>query len=72
MHAQPTVGIDLPLKAIVWQDTRRLAWLGFNDPVWIAARHGLGDGTAQAFDGMARLQALLVAQAASGISDGAK
>jgi uncharacterized protein (DUF302 family) len=36
-----TMGIDLPLKALVWQDDAGKTWVGSNDPVWIAARHGL-------------------------------
>ena len=64
MEARPTVGIDLPLKAIVWQDPSGAAWLGFNDPAWIARRHDVGTGYALAIDGMARLQAKLAAHAA--------
>ena len=42
MQADQTVGIDLPLKALVWQDASRKTWLSYNDPAWIAGRHGLG------------------------------
>lgn len=41
MQAAQTVGIDLPLKALVWQDENGLTFVSYNDPVWIAARHGL-------------------------------
>jgi uncharacterized protein (DUF302 family) len=41
MQAGQTIGIDLPLKALVWQDASGETWLSYNDPVWIAARHGL-------------------------------
>ena len=34
-----TAGIDLPLKALVWQDEDGAVWIGWNDPAWIAARH---------------------------------
>lgn len=34
-----TVGIDLPLKALVWEDESGKVWLGYNDPAWMAARH---------------------------------
>jgi uncharacterized protein (DUF302 family) len=40
MQAQQTVGIDLPLKALVWQDGSGRTWLSYNDPHWIAERHG--------------------------------
>jgi len=42
MQARPTIAIDLPLKVLVWQDSEG-TWLGYNDPVWIARRHGLPD-----------------------------
>src|SRR5215467_5278363 len=40
MQARQTVGIDLPLKALVWQDEAHETWLSYNEPEWIAARHG--------------------------------
>jgi len=41
MQAVQTIGIDLPLKALVWQDATGDTWLSWNDPAWLAARHGL-------------------------------
>jgi uncharacterized protein (DUF302 family) len=41
MQAVQTIGIDLPLKALVWQDAEGETWLSYSDPAWIAARHGL-------------------------------
>jgi uncharacterized protein (DUF302 family) len=41
MQSVPTIGIDLPLKALVWQDASGETWLSFNDPAWLAQRHGL-------------------------------
>ena len=43
MQAAPTIAIDLPLKAVVWQDEAGATWLGYNDLVWISRRHGLVD-----------------------------
>ena len=40
MECAQSVGIDLPLKALVWQDEASQVWVGYNDPVWIAQRHG--------------------------------
>jgi len=40
MQALQTTGIDLPLKALVWEDDSGKVWLTYNDPAWIAARHG--------------------------------
>ena len=42
MQAAQTIGIDLPLKALVWQDAAGQTWLTYNDPAWAARRHGLG------------------------------
>jgi uncharacterized protein (DUF302 family) len=42
MQAKQDTGIDLPLKILVWQDSAGKTWLTYNDPHWIAQRHGLG------------------------------
>ena len=42
MQSAQTIGIDLPLKALVWQDADGDTWLSYNDPGWLAERHGLG------------------------------
>jgi uncharacterized protein (DUF302 family) len=34
-----TVGIDLPLKALVWEDASAQVWLGYNDTAYLARRH---------------------------------
>ena len=44
MQAVQTVGIDLPLKALVWQDEGGKTWLAYNDPQWLAQRHGVDAG----------------------------
>jgi uncharacterized protein (DUF302 family) len=41
MQAAQTVGIDLPLKALVWQDEQGMTRLTYNDPTWPAERHGI-------------------------------
>ena len=40
MQSNQTIGIDLPLKALVWQDGSGKTWLSYNDPGWLAKRHG--------------------------------
>jgi uncharacterized protein (DUF302 family) len=40
MQSVQTIGIDLPLKALVWQDASGNTWLSYNDPGWLAKRHG--------------------------------
>jgi uncharacterized protein (DUF302 family) len=42
MHARQTIGVDLPLKVLVWEDAAGRTWLTYNDPPWIVARHGAG------------------------------
>jgi uncharacterized protein (DUF302 family) len=42
MQCAQSVGIDLPLKALVWEDAQGQSWLGYNDPAWVAQRHGAG------------------------------
>jgi uncharacterized protein (DUF302 family) len=41
MQLGQTAGIDLPLKALVWQDAKQKTWISYNEPSWIAQRHGL-------------------------------
>jgi len=40
MECAQSVGIDLPMKALVWQDAAGQVWLGYNDPAFVAQRHG--------------------------------
>lgn len=58
MEVQQTIGIDLPLKALVWQDANGKTWLSYNDPAWLAQRHGV-----QAPQVVAALSAALAALA---------
>jgi uncharacterized protein (DUF302 family) len=44
MQAQQTIGIDLPLKALAYEDAGGTVWLCYNDPAWLAARHGVAAG----------------------------
>ena len=41
MQSNQTIGIDLPLKVLVWQDASGKTWLSYNDLSWLAKRHGL-------------------------------
>jgi uncharacterized protein (DUF302 family) len=41
MELDQTIGIDLPLRALVWQDAAGVTWLSYVDPNWIMKRHGL-------------------------------
>ena len=46
MQSVQTVGIDLPLKALVWQNASGKTWLSYNEPNWIARRHGIHNAQA--------------------------
>ncbi len=41
MQCNQTAGIDLPQKALIWEDSRGKTWISYNDPVWMAKRHNL-------------------------------
>ena len=41
MKAEQRIGIDLPLKMLAWEDAAGKTWLSYNDPAWLASRHGL-------------------------------
>ena len=46
MQASQIAGIDLPLKALVYEDAAGKVWLAYNNPSWIAKRHELGASVA--------------------------
>ena len=52
LEESQTAGIDLPLKALAWTDENGQTWLSYNDPEWIANRHGLGAPSAGAVRAM--------------------
>jgi uncharacterized protein (DUF302 family) len=41
MQAQPTVGLDLPLKALIWEDADGRVTIAYNDPQYVLRRHSL-------------------------------
>jgi uncharacterized protein (DUF302 family) len=64
MQAQQTIGIDLPLKVLSWEDAAGKVWLSFNDLGWLAQRHQLGAEAGAAVGALGRGLAALVAAAA--------
>jgi uncharacterized protein (DUF302 family) len=66
MQDHQTSGIDLPLKALAWQDESGRTWLTYNRATWLAQRHGLGSqssGAVSAIEtGTAKLAALAAGQ----------
>jgi uncharacterized protein (DUF302 family) len=58
LECAQSLGIDLPLKALVWQDASGQVWLGYNDPAYLAKRHGAGkcpavEGLSKTLSGLA-------------------
>ena len=53
MQAKQTIGLDLPLRMLGWQDADGRTWLTYNDIGWLAKRHGLGSEAASAVAGIA-------------------
>lgn len=47
MQMSPAIGLDLPLKALVWEDAAGKTWLTYLPPAMLALRHGLGNGADQ-------------------------
>ncbi len=43
MLAAPTVAIDLPLKILVATDAAGQTWISYNDPSYLAHRHGISE-----------------------------
>ena len=44
MQAVQTMGLELPLRALVWTDASGVTRLAYNDPEWLALRHGAAAG----------------------------
>jgi uncharacterized protein (DUF302 family) len=38
---KPSIGLDLPLKALVWEDGEARVFIGYNDPRYLVERHGV-------------------------------
>jgi uncharacterized protein (DUF302 family) len=53
MQLVQTIAIDLPLKALVWQDEQGTTWLSYNDPAWLIERHGSVSGAEAAVRALA-------------------
>ncbi len=55
MQAAPTIAIDLPMKALAWQDESGKVWLSYNAPAFLKARHDLKDELAKGLGGIVGL-----------------
>lgn len=66
MQDRQLAGIDLPVKALAWENENGKVWLSYNDAEWIGRRHALGPASAQAVQAIAAGMAKLIAAAAAG------
>lgn len=55
MLASPTVAIDFPLKALVWEDADAKVWLTYNSPDYLQQRHNLPDNLMKNISGVGAL-----------------
>ena len=62
MVAAPTAGIDLPVKALVWEDAAGKVWLAYNSPAWLKSRHSM-EGAEKPLGGMGKALAAMTADA---------
>jgi uncharacterized protein (DUF302 family) len=69
MQSVQTVGIDLPLKALVWQDSSGGTWLSYHDPAWLAQRHGVSGETAAAISTMTAALGAVAKAATTGMTE---
>ena len=67
MQAVQSIGIDLPLKALVYQDASGQVWLAYNDPYWLASRHGLAPPDHTNISAMARALESVVTKATQSV-----
>ena len=65
MQSAATAGIDLPLKILVWQDAEGETQVSYNDPIWLAKRHGVGDDVKASVQAMSAMLSAVVAAAAA-------
>jgi uncharacterized protein (DUF302 family) len=52
MVAAPSLAIDLPLKALVWEDDQGKVWLSYNSPDYLMKRHSIPESLMQNIAGI--------------------
>jgi uncharacterized protein (DUF302 family) len=55
MVAAPRLAIDLPLKALAWQDEQGKVWLSYNSAEYLQQRHGFPEELMKNIAGVAAL-----------------
>ena len=63
MQQAQSIGIDLPLKVLIWQDEEGTTWLSYNDPAFLVQRHGLGEHAKNAVAALTAVLNALVSKA---------
>lgn len=65
MQANQALGLDLPLRTLVYEDTEGKAWIAYNAPAWIAERQGLHPDRFPTVAAMTQLVEAVVGQASA-------
>jgi uncharacterized protein (DUF302 family) len=65
MQVTQMIGIELPLKALVWQDQAGKTWLGYLEPAFLAKRYGADAGTDAVQGAMSAVVSAVAQEAAS-------
>jgi uncharacterized protein (DUF302 family) len=65
MQDRQQIGIDLPLKALAWEDAAGKTWLSYNDLDWLAKRHGLDGKADNVVKGLAAALGAILQKAAA-------
>lgn len=60
MIASPTIAIDLPLKALIWEDAGGKVWVSYNSPEYLQHRHGVAADLVKNISGAGSLLELAV------------
>ena len=70
MQDKQTAGIDLPVKALAWEDEEGTVWLTYNEAKWLAARHQLGTRSKDAVEAIEKGMATLARSIAKSADTG--
>ncbi len=66
MQQNQMIGLDLPLKALIWQDVAQACWITTPDPAWLATRYGIAAQTQPVVGKLSEVLQGLVENAAKG------
>jgi uncharacterized protein (DUF302 family) len=66
MQKEQTLGIDLPLKVLVWEDESGKTWVSYNEPAWLARRHGVESDSDATVKAMTNALIAIANEAAAG------